>query len=128
MLSRGSFFYWKNYNKSGDLYNRTGGFFVRLFHKSIFQWYASEKGGSNMSAYVYPIKINGQEILIVHDDKLVTWLNATDLVVRAGLYWFIEKHPEAGIIDLLNFCVEQEFECGLVFDGSDAALHTGQSS
>ena len=46
-----------------------------------------------MNAYVYPIKVNGQEILIAHDDKLVTWLNATDLVVRAGLYWFIEKHP-----------------------------------
>jgi hypothetical protein len=55
-----------------------------------------------MNAYVYPIKVNGQEILIAHDDKLVTWLNATDLVVRAGLYWFIEKHPEAGIVDLLN--------------------------
>ena len=81
-----------------------------------------------MNAYVYPIKINGQEILIVHDDKLVTWLNATDLVVRAGLYWFIEKHPEAGIIDLLNFCVEQEFECGLIFDGGDATLFTSQSS
>ena len=65
-----------------------------------------------MNAYVYPIKVNGQEILIAHDDKLVTWLNATDLVVRAGLYWFIEKHPEAGIMDLLNFCMEQEFECG----------------
>ena len=47
-----------------------------------------------------------------------TWLNATDLVVRAGIYWFIEKHPEAGIMDLLNFCMEQEFECGLVFDGN----------
>ena len=41
---------------------------------------------------VYPIEINGQEILIVYDDKLVTWFNATDLIVRAGLYWFIEKH------------------------------------
>ena len=71
-----------------------------------------------MNAYVYPIKVNGQEILIVHDDKLVTWLNSTDLVVRAGLYWFIEKHPEAGIMDLLSFCMEQEFECGLIFDGN----------
>ena len=71
-----------------------------------------------MNAYVYPIKVNGQEILIVHDDKLVTWLNSTDLVVRAALYWFIEKHPEAGIMNLINFCVEQEFECGLVFDGN----------
>ena len=25
-----------------------------------------------MNAYVYPIKVNGQEILIAHDDKLVT--------------------------------------------------------
>ena len=81
-----------------------------------------------MNAYVYPIKVNGQEILIVHDDKLVTWLNATDLAVRAGLYWFIEKHTEAGIMDLLYFCMEQEFECGLIFDGSDATFHTGQSS
>ena len=81
-----------------------------------------------MNAYVYPIKVNGQEILIVHDDKLMTWLNATDLVVRAGLYWFIEKHPEAGIMDLLNFCMEQEFECGLIFDGGDATLLTGYLS
>lgn len=71
-----------------------------------------------MNAYVYPIRVSGQEILIVHDDKLVTWLNSTDLVVRAGLYWFIEKHPEAGIMDLINFCVEQEFKCGVVFNGS----------
>ena len=71
-----------------------------------------------MNAYVYPIKANGQEILIVFDDRLVTWLNATNLVVRAGLYWFIEKHPEAGVMSLLNFCVEQEFECGLIFDGT----------
>ena len=27
----------ENYNKSGDLYNRTGGFMVKPFHKSIFQ-------------------------------------------------------------------------------------------
>ena len=81
-----------------------------------------------MNAYVYPIKVNEQEILIVHDDKLVTWLNATDLAVRAGLYWFIEKHPEAGIIDLLNFRIEQEFECGLIFDGSEVALLPGQST
>ena len=74
------------------------------------------------------LTINEQEILIVHDDKLVTWLNATDLAVRAGLYWFIEKHPEAGIIDLLNFRIEQEFECGLIFDGSEVALLPGQST
>ena len=78
--------------------------------------------------YVYPIKIYVQKILIVHDDKLVTWLNATDLVVRDGLYWFIEKHPEAGGMALLNFCVEQEFECGLVFGGDDAVLLMGRSS
>ena len=69
-----------------------------------------------MNAYAYPIKVNGQEILIVYDDKLMTWLNSTDPVVRAGLYWFIAKHPDAGIMDLLNFCISQEFECGLVFD------------
>ena len=80
--------------------------------------FSEKQGGSNMNAYVYPIKVNGQEILIVHDDRVVTWLNATNLVVRAGLYWFIEKHPEAGIMDLINFCMEQEFECGLVFDGN----------
>ena len=71
-----------------------------------------------MNAYVYSIRVSGQEILIVFDDKLVTWLNVTDLVVRTGLYWYINKHPEAGIIDLLGFCVEQDFECGLVFDGN----------
>ena len=75
-----------------------------------------------MDAYVYPIKVNEQEILIVYDDKLVTWLNATDLVVRAGLLWFIEMHPEAGIIELLNFCVEQGFNCGLIYDGNETFM------
>ena len=48
----------------------------------------------------------------------MTWLNATDLVVRSGLYWFIEKHPVAMIIDLLNFSIAQNIECGLIFDGN----------
>ena len=30
----------ENYNKSEDLYNKAGGFFVKPFQKSIFQWYA----------------------------------------------------------------------------------------
>lgn len=81
-----------------------------------------------MNTYVYPIQVNGQEILIVFDDRLVAWLNATELVVRAGLYWFLEKHPEAGGMDLLKFCMEQDFECGLVFDGGDTALDTDQLS
>lgn len=87
-----------------------------------------KKGGNDMDAYVYPIKIHGQEILIVYDDKCVTWLNATDLAVRAGLYWYIEKHPEAGIMELLDFCVKNDFHCGLVFDGNDATLLAGQFS
>ena len=62
-----------------------------------------------MNSYVYPIIVKGQEILIVYDDRCVTWLNATDLVVRVGLYWFIEKNPEAEILDLLHFCAEQDF-------------------
>lgn len=81
-----------------------------------------------MNEYVYPIRVNGQEILIIHDDQLVTWLNATDLAVRAGLYWYIDRHPEAGIIDLLNFCIESDFECGLVFGRDDEALFTGPLS
>lgn len=79
-----------------------------------------------MDACVYPIKIHGQEILIVYDDKCVTWLNATDLTVKAGLYWYIEKHPEAEIMDILDFCVENDFECGLVFDGNDVTLLEGR--
>ena len=81
-----------------------------------------------MDVYVYPITVGGQELLIVHDDKFVTWLNATDLTVRAGLYYYIDKHPEAGVIDLLNFCIENQFDCGILFDGSDTALFTGQLS
>lgn len=75
-----------------------------------------------MYMYVYPITVGGREILIVHDDKYITWLDTTDLVVRAGLYYYIDKHQEAGVMDLLQFCIENDFDCGLVFDGSDAAL------
>lgn len=81
-----------------------------------------------MDAYVYPIQVCKQEILIVYDGKLITWLNATDLTVRAGLYWYIAEHPKAGIMDLLNFCMAQDYACGLIFDGSDEAFLTGRLS
>lgn len=79
-----------------------------------------EIGGDNMDMYVYPIQTSGREILIIFDDQCVTWLDATDLAVKARLYLYITKHPTAGIIDLLNYCISQDLACGLVFDGNDA--------
>ena len=72
-----------------------------------------------MNSIVYPIKIRGQEILIVHDDKLVTWLNVTDPVVKVALIQYIDSHPESGITDLIAYCVETSVDCGLIFDSSD---------
>lgn len=82
-----------------------------------------------MDAFVSPIRVGEREILIVYDNRYVTWLDATDLAVRAGLLWYIEKHPESGVIDLLNYCLTQDLACGLVFDGGDeGALLTGPLS
>ena len=69
-----------------------------------------------MHTYVYP-QVTGLEILIVYDEKHVTYLNVTDPDVKTGLYRYIDSHPEAGIVDLIHFCIEHDFSCGLVFDG-----------
>lgn len=69
-----------------------------------------------MIEYVYPIRENGREILIAHDDKLITCLNATDPVVGFSIPQYIDSHPEGTVMDLLNYCIKNGFECGLLFD------------
>ena len=44
------------YNKSGDLYNKIGGFFAKHFHKSIFRWYALEKWRKQYECVCIPDK------------------------------------------------------------------------
>ena len=78
-----------------------------------------------MNTFVYPIEVNGQEILIVHDDKCVTWLNVTDPAVKVDLIQYIDSHPESGITDLIAYCVETSVDCGLIFDASDVNSFTG---
>ena len=81
-----------------------------------------------MNAYVYPIRVGGREILIVFDDQYITWLDSTDPVVRVDLLWYIEEHPEAGVMDLLHFCISQDLACGLVFGEGDETLLAGPLS